>query len=79
MSSTNCRSNVGAIRSMQIDRGARIRTFRQLNQRDTAIEEDTPHVGDTNGERYTQVPWMCVVDIPHQPTRVCAEKIKIGV
>lgn len=63
MSSTNYRSNVGAIRSMQIGRGARIRTFRQLNQRDTAIQaKDTPHVGDTNGEQYTQVPrnrWRC--------------------
>ncbi|CAM9186196.1 unnamed protein product, partial [Ectocarpus sp. 12 AP-2014] len=55
MSSTNSRSNVGAIRSMQIDRGARIRTFRQLRARDTEIRaEDPPHVDDTNGERYSQ-------------------------
>ncbi|CAM9658651.1 unnamed protein product, partial [Ectocarpus sp. 13 AM-2016] len=56
MSSTYSRSNVGAIRSMQIDRGARIRTFRQLRARDTTEirAEDPLHVDDTNGERYTQ-------------------------
>lgn len=78
MSSTNSRSNVGAIRSMKIDRGASIRTFRQLNQREAAIQvEDTPHVGDTNGERYTQVPWTRgVVDIAHEPISlsISAEK-----
>lgn len=61
------RSNVGAIRSMRIDRGTRIRTFRELgntcdgaavvqhghSDAHTQFAQDTPN-GDANGLRYRQ-------------------------
>ncbi len=47
---------MGTIRSMQLDRGARIRTFRKLSRRDPDIQAKVPpHGDDANGERYTEV------------------------